>query len=136
MENENKTLVAVQGTAKHTNPIKRFFSSLNAKRKKAALAITTAFAMQVATMMSAFAAPSGGSGGGGTTPDTTAFDGVIDIFIFWIQKIGLVVALVGGVMFGFGFKNEDSDAKSRGVMTLVAGLIVAGVSTIADVLGL
>ena len=35
--------------------------------------------------------------------------------------------LIGGIMFGLGFKNDDADSKTRGVQTLVAGAIVIAV---------
>jgi len=56
-----------------------------------------------------------------------AFNGVMQFLVPWIQKLGGVVMLIGGIMFGLGFKNDDADSKTRGVQTLVAGAIVIAV---------
>jgi len=55
------------------------------------------------------------------------FDSVMQFLVPWIQKLGGVVMLIGGIMFGLGFKNDDADSKTRGVQTLVAGAIVIAV---------
>jgi fumarate reductase subunit D len=56
-----------------------------------------------------------------------AFDAVMEFLVPWIQRLGAVVMLIGGIMFGLGFKNDDADSKTRGVQTLVAGAIVIAV---------
>ena len=63
-------------------------------------------------------------------PVTTAEDrwnAVIGFLVPWIGRLGGVVMLLGGLMFGLGFKNDDADGKTRGLQTLVAGAIVIAV---------
>lgn len=45
----------------------------------------------------------------------------------WLVKIGVVVAMVGGVMFALGWQREDSEGKSRGLLTIMAGFMVAAI---------
>jgi hypothetical protein len=49
----------------------------------------------------------------------------------WVTRLGIVVLVIGGIMLGLGFKNDDAEQKSRGVGTMVAGGIVAGVCAVA-----
>lgn len=128
---ENKTL-AVRETAQK-NPIKRFFSMLNAKRKKITLSISTTIAMSMATAVNAFAAS---SGEGALDAGEAEFNTLIGWFALWIGRIGLVVAFVGGIMFGLAFKNEDAEAKSRGLMTLASGFIVFALSKSLNLFGI
>lgn len=128
---ENNTL-AVQGAAKHTNPIKRFFSALNAKRKKVMLSLTTMVTMAMMTAVSAFAEGEGGS----TVDGEAAFNNVIGFFATWIGRIGLVVAFVGGIMFALAIKNDDAEAKTRGLMTLASGFVVFALTLSLDLFGI
>ncbi len=111
---------------------KDFFMSLKEKKVKLAAQIAVSFISAAAFAAPAFAA---GGGGGGVDPDA-AFNNIIGFFATWIGRIGLVVAFIGGVMFGLAIKNDDADAKTRGLMTLVAGLIVFAVTKSLDLFGL
>lgn len=124
---ENTNTLAVQGTAK-TNPIRHFFSTLNAKRKKAVVTLSTMVMMSMLTAVTAFA--DGESGG--TDAGEEAFDNVIGFFATWIGRIGLVVAFVGAVMFALAIKNDDAEAKTRGLMTLASGFVVFAVTKALD----
>jgi len=42
----------------------------------------------------------------------------------WVTRLGGVVIFIGLIMFGLGWKNEDADARARGVQTIIAGAIV------------
>jgi len=82
--------------------------------------------MAISTLV--FSVPVLASGAGASTIDANnAFTAVMDFLVPWIQKLGGVVMLIGGIMFGLGFKNDDADSKTRGVQTLVAGAIVIAV---------
>lgn len=48
----------------------------------------------------------------------------------WVTRLGGVVMFVGGVQFGLGWKNDDADAKTRGVQTIIAGAIVTAVAAL------
>lgn len=129
MEN-NITTPAVQDTAKRAHSIKGFFSALNAKRKKVALSITTAVTMAMMSAVTAFA-EDGGVGDG-----EAAFNSVIGFFATWIGRIGLVVAFVGGIMFALAIKNDDAEAKTRGLMTLASGFVVFALTLSLDLFGI
>lgn len=78
----------------------------------------------------------GGGGGGANLRSNTegddTFEGVIRFFIKWIKRIGLVVAFVGGVMFALAIKNNDAEQKQAGLLTLIAGFVVAALCQAVD----
>ena len=118
------TTTAAQGAAKRANPIKNFISALNAKRRKAVT-------MAMASSVSAFA-----EGGEGVADGEAAFNSVIGFFATWIGRIGLVVAFVGGIMFALAIKNDDAEAKTRGLMTLASGFVVFALTLSLDLFGI
>lgn len=67
---------------------------------------------------------------------TEAIDKIITWIASWTLKIGLIVAFIGGIQTALGFKNENADEKVRGLKTLAAGFMVAGVSKSLDLFGL
>jgi hypothetical protein len=68
-----------------------------------------------------------------TTADIM-WDSMVVMIKTWVGRLGGVVMFVGGVMFGLGWKNDDAEQKSRGVSTLIAGVIVIAVAGMADTL--
>ena len=56
-----------------------------------------------------------------------AWNLVIGQITTWVTRLGVLVIVVGGIMFGLGFKNDDAEAKTRGISTMVAGGIVCAV---------
>lgn len=128
---ENKIKPAVQ-TAK--NPVKSFFSALNAKRRKISLSLTMMLTTMMLTAASAFADDT--SGGGGSGEAEAMFDKTIVFFADWIGRVGLVVAFVGAVMFGFSVKSDDPEGKQRGLTTMVAGFIVFAVTKSLNLFGI
>lgn len=134
MENNNTTLT-VQGKEQKKNPVSRVFSAVNAKRKKIMLTLTTMVTMSMLSTVTAFAAPADG-GGGGTVDGEAAFNKVIGFFADWIGRIGLVVAFVGGIMFALAIKNDDAEAKTRGLMTLASGFVVFALTLSLNLFGI
>lgn len=67
-----------------------------------------------------------------TTNSAASFDNVVSFVVTWVQRIGYVVAFTGGVQFGFAWKNDDAEAKQRGLMTLAAGFIVVAICIAYD----
>lgn len=65
-----------------------------------------------------------------------AFTDVVTFFAKWIKKIGLLVAFIGAVMFGLAIKNNDADQKQAGLLTMVAGFVVAALCTAIDMFGI
>ncbi len=55
----------------------------------------------------------------------------IDVFVAeigkWLVKIGVVIAMVGGIMFALAWQREDAEGKSRGLLTLMAGFMIAAI---------
>lgn len=141
MAKENEIITTHGTTTPATTPAAapkekgaRILTAIRAKFKHAALAVTTLYAMSIITAVSAFADGTGGAGAD-VDPDAT-FNKVISFFANWIGRIGLVVAFVGGIMFGLAFKNEDADGKTRGLQTLAAGFIVFALSKSLNLFGI
>lgn len=132
MENNNTTLT-VQGKEQKKNPVSRFFSAVNAKRKRLMLSLTTMITMGLMSTVTAFADD---ASGGDAVDGDAAFNSVIGFFADWIGRIGLVVAFVGGVMFALAIKNDDAEAKTRGLMTLASGFVVFALTLSLDLFGI
>lgn len=81
------------------------------------------------------AAAGGGSGSGSTDADT-AFQRVVNFFITWFRRIGMLVAFVGAIMFGLAIKNNDAEQKQAGLITMVAGFVVAAICAAVDMFDL
>ncbi|MBD5142330.1 MAG: hypothetical protein HDT22_01790 [Ruminococcus sp.] len=73
--------------------------------------------------------------GTSTSADST-YQTVIEFFITWLRRIGVFVALVGGVMFALAIKDNNAEQKQAGLLTLVAGFVVAAICTGADMFDL
>lgn len=130
---ENKNTLAVR-KEQHTNPIKKSFAAANRTIKRIVTTVTTMIAVTIMTTISAFAAPSGG--GSANDQGEAAFNEVIGFFATWIGRIGLVVAFVGGIMFALAIKNEDAEAKTRGLMTLASGFVVFALTLSLNLFGI
>lgn len=105
--------------------------------KKGAKLLTTIFT--VAVMMSlccvtAFAA--GGQGGQGGTGADAAYQATINFFITWIRRVGWMVAFVGAIMFALAIKNDDAERKQSGLITMVAGFVVAALCLASNMFNL
>ena len=44
--------------------------------------------------------------------------------------LGTLVAIVGGIQTGIGFKDDNADGKTRGFQTLIGGAIIAAVGAL------
>lgn len=108
---------------------KDFIMSLKKKKARLSAQIATYFMSALSLAATAFAESGGGSSGGAGEEQ---FNTVINFFATWIGRIGLVVGFVGAVMFGLAIKNDDADAKTRGLMTLAAGFVVFAVTKALD----
>ena len=138
MENNIITTVpAAEGKKQNAerNPLARFFSGAKKKCRKVITTVSTMVTMAMVSAVTAFAEGEGG-GGGGTVDGEAAFNQVIGFFATWIGRIGLVVAFVGGVMFALAIKNDDAEAKTRGLMTLASGFVVFALTLSLDLFGI
>lgn len=64
------------------------------------------------------------------------FAAVVAFFVKWIKRVGLLVAFVGGVMFALAIKNNDAEQKQAGLLTLVAGFVVAALCGAVNMFGI
>ncbi len=132
MEKNITTTLAAEGEKQNAkrNPLARFFSAVNKKRRQIVTSITAMVTM--ATAVTAFADDTSGGGGIPANEGEAQFNAVIEFFALWIGRIGLVVGFVGAVMFALAIKNDDAEAKTRGLMTLASGFVVFGVTKALD----
>lgn len=107
---------------------KNFFSNVKEKKNKltAKLMVSMLTVLSLAVPAFATSAPSGGGAG------EAQFQAVIDFFATWIGRIGLILGFVGAIMFALAIKNDDSDAKTRGLMTLASGFVVFAITKAVD----
>lgn len=132
MENENKTTLApAKEQTAGKNPVKGFFKAAKTKAARIIATATATLTMAMTTAVTAFA-----EDGGAAVDGDAAFNSVIGFFADWIGRIGLVVAFVGGVMFALAIKNDDAEAKTRGLMTLASGFVVFALTLSLDLFGI
>jgi len=93
---------------------------MNQKNKKFAKIFTVLFTIAVVTSLCAVTAFAAGGGG-----SEAAYQSTITFFITWIRRIGMMVAFVGAIMFALAIKNNDAEQKQAGLITMIAGFIVA-----------
>ena len=58
-------------------------------------------------------------------PPKPAYQNTINFFITWLRRIGWFIAFIGAVMFALAIKHEDAEQKQKGLITMVAGFVVA-----------
>lgn len=59
------------------------------------------------------------------TDGDAQFESVVNFFVKWIKRVGLLVAFVGGIMFALAIKSNDAEQKQGGLLTLVAGFVAS-----------
>lgn len=85
------------------------------------------------TLLAAGAGGDGGGGGGDASDASdSTFKSVVNFFVKWIKRVGLLVAFVGAVMFALAIKNNDAEQKQAGLLTMVAGFVVAAICQAID----
>ena len=110
------------------NKIKEIKRFARMKKVQFTILMCIIFACSPANMVYATTAPS-------ATGDAAAqkWDSVIGFVTPWIQRLGGVVILIGAVEFGIAFKNDDAEAKTKGMRTVIAGCIVFAVGLSSDI---
>ena len=96
----------------------------DARRARAIKRISTGF-MAVYMAMSAMGVTAFAADGGGEGVET--FNTVVEFIVEWVGRIGLVIGFIGAVQFAMGFKDDNADGKTRGLMCLASGFIVFAV---------
>ena len=98
--------------------------------------IKTSVVVAMTTMMlsmmfavSAFAEPTTTAAGGSyvETSTKTAWNKLVELIMEWVPRIGVVVIVIGAIEFGFAFKSEDAEGKTKALRTVAAGAIVGAV---------
>ena len=56
------------------------------------------------------------------------FDNIVVWIAAWVGRVGLLVAFWGGVQIAFSLSDHDAGQKRSGILLLVAGLMVFGIS--------
>ena len=125
MEN-TKTAISVAENTENKKLGRTKLSRVYGKLQKGILTFNTMVIMWMLSSVTAFA--EGGLGNEGVDQ----FNNVIDFFATWIGRIGLVVGFVGAIMFALAIKNDDAEAKTRGLMTLASGFVVFAVTQALD----
>lgn len=93
---------------------------------KKVLNINTFLFVMLLIVTPAFAIPS----------NTSVLDPFVDFIATWVQRIGLVVAFVGGITWCFGFINNQMDTKSNGLMIIAGGFMLTALGSAPEIFGL
>ncbi len=127
MKENNTTVVATESATQK----KQKGNFITKKLSKIMVAVNTAIIMGMFNAVNAFA-----DGGLNSNEGVDSFNNIITFFAEWIGRIGLVVGFVGAIMFGLAIKNDDAEAKTRGLMTLASGFVVFAVTKALDMFGI
>lgn len=96
---------------------------MTTKAGKAMLAVP--MAMAACTVVASAAEGSAASGDA-----QKMMDEIMKVLKPGVVALGSLVAVVGGIQTGVGFKDDNADGKTRGFQTLVGGAIIAAVGGI------
>ena len=122
-------------TAAATVSVSQSSDSVSRMAQQLLMPCSAAVAFPHTFIVAAAAPPAGGGGSGSATADT-AYQNVVNFFLVWIRRVGALVALIGGIMFGLSVKNNDGEQKQAGILTMVAGFIVFAIALGADMFDL
>jgi len=96
---------------------------LNKHSARIALTLTAIMALTCAVVFADFADEA-------QTQANTLWKEIATLIQTWCTRLGAVVMLIGGIMFGLGWQQEDSSRKTAGISTIVAGAIVIAVAAL------
>ena len=77
-----------------------------------------------------------GSPKSGSATADSAYENTVDFIITWVRRAGALVAFFGIIMLALGLKNQDVDAKERGIWAAIAGFVVFAVCGAVDMFDL
>ncbi len=86
-------------------------------------------ALVVPMIMSACAVTAHASSSGDVSAQSM-IDTILGVLGPGVIALGSLVAIVGGIQTGIGFKDDNADGKTRGFQTLIGGAIIAAVGGI------
>lgn len=99
----------------------------DAQRAKASKAITIAASVMLAVSLMTVTC---------FADAEAAYQETINFFVTWFRRVGVMVAFVGAIMFGLAIKNDDAERKQSGLITMVAGFVVAALCAAVDMFDL
>ena len=77
-----------------------------------------------------------GSPKSGSATADSAYENTVDFIITWVRRAGALVAFFGIIMLALGLKQQDVDAKERGIWAAIAGFVVFAVCGAVDMFDL
>lgn len=99
--------------------------------KTSVVVAMTTMMLSMMFAMAAFAEPTTTAPSGGNnyveTTTKTAWNKLAELIMEWVPRIGVVVIVIGAIEFGFAFKSEDAEGKTKALRTVAAGAIVGAV---------
>ena len=111
------------------NNVKKSSFLGNAKKKLALMAVTAGY---VSTMMSSTVLA---AGGGDTSAITQPLDNLKTLVIAIIGAVGVIILAKNVMEFAQAYQQQDSSTMNSAIKGIVAGVIMAGISTVLSFLG-
>ena len=112
-----------------SNNVKKSSLLGNAKKNFALMAVTAGY---VSTMMSSTVLA---AGGGDTSTITQPLDNLKTLVIAIIGAVGVIILAKNVMEFAQAYQQQDSSTMNSAIKGIVAGVIMAGISTVLSFLG-
>lgn len=112
-----------------SNNVKKSSLLGNAKKKFALMAVTAGY---VSTMMSSTVLA---AGGGDTSTITQPLDNLKTLVIAIIGAVGVIILAKNVMEFAQAYQQQDSSTMNSALKGIVAGIMMAGISTVLSFLG-
>ena len=112
-----------------SNNVKKSSLLGNTKKKFALMAVTAGY---VSTMMSSTVLA---AGGGDTSTITQPLDNLKTLVIAIIGAVGVIILAKNVMEFAQAYQQQDSSTMNSAIKGIVAGVIMAGISTVLSFLG-
>lgn len=117
------TVVRENSTSNNKLTTQQREAKCNRSVRKITVGLVAAYMMMSCMSTTAFAVDSEG---------VDTFNTVVEFIVDWVARIGLVIGFIGAVQFAMGFKDDNADGKTRGLMCLASGFIVFAVAKAYD----
>ena len=112
-----------------SNNVKKSSLLGNAKKKFALMAVTAGY---VSTMMSSTVLA---AGGGDTSTITQPLDNLKTLVIAIIGAVGVIILAKNVMEFAQAYQQQDSSTMNSALKGIVAGVMMAGISSVLTILG-
>ncbi len=87
-------------------------------------------ALTAVPMINALAVTASAEGGEASSSANEVLSSIMGVLKPGVIALGTLVTVIGGIQLGKGFTRDDADAKSTGMMTMIGGVIIAGVGAV------